>query len=148
MNKTQKLIFGLGLGLVCGLLLRAAFLKPATAAQSDSLLPAQDAPKAAPQTAAASARPAPKPAVATPAPSAPSAEADGKTVLPSDGKTVLPTDGKESLPPVGERVGQRTDMIDPSHNGAPAEYYKGSNPLLTPPSPQNIQGPVVSSETR
>ena len=91
---------------------------------------------------------------ATPAPALAavgSQEPDGKQVLAvSDGKTVLPTDGKETLPPVGELVGQRTNSVDPGHTGPPTEYLnkETSNPLLTPPNPVNISGPVVSPETK
>lgn len=72
---------------------------------------------------------------------------DGKTVIPPDGKTVLPMDGKTALPPVGELVGQRPDSVIPGEAGPPVEYLnKNSNPLLTPPNPANVSGPLVSGE--
>jgi hypothetical protein len=76
---------------------------------------------------------------------------DGKTVLESDGKTVLPTEGKETLSPVGELTGQRGEAVAPATGGPPTEFLNktaAGNPLLTPPNPVNVSGPVVSAETK
>jgi len=75
-------------------------------------------------------------------------QGDGKETLAStDGKETL---GKETLPPVGELVGQRLDSVNPGQAGPPVEYLNKNpaNPLLTPPNPVNVSGPVVSAETR
>ncbi|HEX4084197.1 MAG TPA: hypothetical protein VHY22_04745 [Chthoniobacteraceae bacterium] len=95
----------------------------------------------------------PTPAAPGVTPAATAAPPDGKETLPPDGKETLAPDGKETLgketlPPVGEFVGERPESVDPGPNTAPAEYYKKANPLLTPPSLQNVGGPVVSPETR
>jgi len=97
--------------------------------------------------------PTPATCAATPVPPAiGSQETDGKELIPPDGKTVLPPDGKEALPPVGELVGQRSQSVDPGHAGPPTEFLNkqaaSPSPLLTPPNPFNVSGPVVSAETR
>ena len=78
---------------------------------------------------------------------------DGKEVIGPDGKEVLPPDGKETLGPVGEYIpSTRPAAVNPV-NGAPTIEFlnntpNSNNPLLTPPNPQNVGGPVVSPETR
>jgi hypothetical protein len=76
-----------------------------------------------------------------------SAGNDGKTVQAPDGKTVLPFDGKETLPPVGQLAGQNIYAVNPAISGAPVEFLN-KNPLLNPPNPVNVSGPVVSAETK
>jgi len=151
-NKSLKLIAGAALGVVCGLILRSAFSKSAPASNS------ADPPAPAVQTDAQAIQPVASGTDAPPPPPGVVASdsggdgktvlpGDGKTVLPEEGKTVLPTEGKETLPPVAELFNSQPQMVDQNPVGPPTEYLR-NNPLLTPPSPVNVSGPVVSPETR
>jgi len=163
MSNRQKLIIALGLAVLCGLILRSAFSKSPKAL---SYVPPADAPvyaendvKAsggdssqliAASTTTVTQAPAP---VIKPAAGDGKADpsSDGKTVLPpvgEDGKTVIPTDGKESLPPVGQFINSQPQNVDPSQVGPPTEYRNTNsrNPLLSPPNPNNVAGPIVSQE--
>jgi hypothetical protein len=162
MNKKRMLIVVVGLGIVCGFVLRSAFSKSTKGDAPGTGDVAQN--NAAPQAQA----PAPAPAqsqaptsapVATPAP-APIAEYEDKTANSSDGKETLAPDGKETvgketvgkeaLPPVGESIGVRPEALSLLNPGAPTEYLgtPKNNPLLAPPNPVNVSGPVVSAETK
>jgi hypothetical protein len=158
MTKTQKIIAGLGLGLVCGVVLVSAVSKSDKNAsgQPDTSVLAQND-WAQTQTASEQVQPPAAPAAAPVIADGPKIAAisegpDGKEVLPTDGKEVLPTDGKETLPPVSEMLPSGSS-VDPSNGGPPTEFLNpnkshSNNQLLAPPNPQNVAGPVVSPETR
>lgn len=172
---SRKIIYiGLGVGLVCTILLRAALVpgartdNPAVELAENTSTAWQMQPVADTAAPAPATQPAPVAQKSVPAKPAPEAIAsdkailaagDGKETLPAvgeDGKEVLPADGKESLPPVGELIGQRTgQQVDPNAYGPPVEFLNrpssggsSSNPLLNPPNPVNVGGPVVSADTR
>ena len=146
----KQIVGGLSVAVIAAVMARSLLISPAglSAGQQpalDRLSVSQTDPKLQEHKAAACA-------AATPVLQAIGSQApDGKEVLPeSDGKTVLPADGKETLPPVAELVGQRTDSVDPGHLGPPIEFLNKtpSSPLLSPPSPGNVSGPVVSTDTK
>jgi len=156
MTRNQKIAICVGLAVTCGFAFRAAFLKlenPATAPQAGATLVAQNNLKpteAANQTVSA-ASPTPAAPAAQPAKSPPQiAENDAGT----DGKEVIPTDGKETLPPVGMFLPTHTAGVNPGNGDPSTEFLNktksssSSNQLLDPPNPQNVDGPVVSPETR
>ena len=158
MNKSQKLVFIVSTVAICGAILHTAFSKtekapmpeiaianavPGQPVHSEAvttvnpIVPGADAKKAA---CSASGTSTDK-----------KADSDGKTVMAGDGKEVLPGDGKDTkevLPPVGESIGSRSQVIDAANPGAPPEYLPSNTPkpLLTPPNPTNVSGPVVSPE--
>jgi hypothetical protein len=159
MTNPQKLIIGITLGLVCGVVLKSALPNGGKSTPSVDLTQAptlaQNNFKPAEATAAL------PPIGASPTPAADSTTptgtggdgkeviaSDGKEVIPTDGKEVIPTDGKEVLPPVGQLL-PNPDAVDPGQGGPAIEYTnKTTNQLLEPPTPQNVGGPVVSPETR
>jgi hypothetical protein len=160
MTSSHKIVIGVGLGLLCGVILKSGLIHndnvawhladpstaPATVAQT-STIPAQNTvqPVSAPIVAQG-----PKLAsISEPPQSGP----DGKEVIPPDGKEVIPPDGKETLPPVGELLPSgRPAEVNQSNGAPPVEFLNKNNnhtdPLLDPPNPQNVGGPVVSPETR
>jgi len=148
MIKKQKLIVGIGLAVICGVVLRTAFSKSAKPdGIADSPLTAGVAQNNAPEEQQQAQTPA-EPATADTA-----ADSDGKTVIPDGKETVgKETIGKEALPPVGESIGVRAEMVSLLSPSAPPEYLgkpnANNNALLTPPNPVNVSGPVVSAETR
>jgi hypothetical protein len=164
MTISQKIYFGIGLCLVCGVALKSAET-PASKTNWHLIDPAA-APTTVAQTTTVPAQPAASPAVGSQGPklasiaepprSAPDGKetiGDGKEVIPPDGKEVIPTDGKETLPAVGQLLPSgRPSAVDPANAGPPTEYLnrnvENNNPLLTSPNPQNVAGPVVSAETR
>jgi hypothetical protein len=157
MTKTQNIAACVGLALASAIAFRSAFWKSDKAAalpdQGATLL-AQNNPKptlAANQSVvAASPTPVAAP-VAQPVKSPPAiAENDSRTG--GDGKEVQPLDGKETLPPVGMFIPSRPFAVNPA-NGDPATEFlnknkSSSNQLLDPPNPENVDGPVVSPETK
>lgn len=161
MTKTQNIVASAALALACGIAYRSAFWKSdkgtAIASQPSSIL-AQNSVKptqASNQTVASATPPALAPPVAQPVKSPPAiAENDAVTGVGGDGKEVLPTDGKESLPPVGMFIPGRINSVDPANGGPANEFLNKSksssqtNQLLDPPNPENVNGPVVSPETR
>lgn len=168
MNNKQKIVIGLFLALLCGVVLRSAFSKSTTKADASPAYAQNDWKPATPSgeqlLAAVNSRALPegegpdgKQVLAQGDGKTTLPQSDGKSVLPAvgenDGKTVLPPSGKEVLPPVAELIGQKPPEVDPAAPVAPPEYYesnlnKGSNPLLNPPNPVNVSGPVVSNEAR
>jgi len=164
MTSTQKIFTGIGLCLVCGVVLKSAI---STTSKTNWHLVD---PAAAPTTVSQTIPPAPQTAV-QPAPligaqgpklasiaEPPQSGPDGKETVGSDGKEVIPPDGKETvgketLPPVGQLMPSGLPQsVDPANGGPATEYINkndnNNNPLLTPPNPQNVAGPVVSAETR
>ena len=157
----KKIVGVLSLVVIATIMSRSLLTSPArTAGDQPPALAQQPIPQPVVAQVNPPSSPVPKPPVAAAKPALPAigagpdgkevlAESDGKTVLPGDGKETI---GKETLPPVGELVGQRTDSVNPGHSGPPIEYLNNtppsSNPLLTPPNPVNVSGPVVSAETR
>ena len=153
MNKNQKLVIGIALGVVCGVVLRSAFSK---STKADGLADSPLLASVAPSGKVAQANTADKAA----APAATNS-GDGKTAIPPDGKTVIPPDGKETvgketvgkevLPPVGESIGVAPEVISLLNAGPPPEYLgkpSSKSPLLVPGSPVNVSGPTVSPETK
>jgi hypothetical protein len=160
MTKTQNIVVCAGLALACGIALRSAFWKSdktAAAPQPGATLLAQNNLKpteASNQTvAAASATPAAP--VAQPVKSPPAiAENDAGAGLGADGRQVTPTDKKGMPPPVGMFLPMHPSAVDLG-NGDPATEFlnktkssSSSIQLLDAPNPQNVDGPVVSPETR
>jgi hypothetical protein len=162
MTKTQKIIAGLSLGLICGVFLMSAVSKSdrSSTALTQPVPTLTESTWKPPETTVQSVAPT---VVATPTPpfiaengnSGP----DGKEVLATDGKEVLPMDGKETLAPVGQMLpGLRPEAIDPSTGAPPTEFLNPTKPtttkpasddlLLAPANPENVGGPVVSPETR
>lgn len=158
----NKIYVALALGLISAFILRAALVSSARTKGGENPPPvAEMAVNASGQIQPVKDEAAPAPgAPAVAAPVAPAAgpgaqtanqaeESDGKSVLAADGKETL---GKETLPPVGEMVGARTNSVNAGQFGPPTEFLNRtspqSNPLLNPPNPVNIGGPVVSAETR
>ena len=161
MNKNQKLVIGIALGVVCGVVLRSAFSKSTKAdGLADSPLLASVAQNNAPETqGAAPAVTTTQPATTAPttaaAPQTAPAATDnaGKPTIPPDGKETVgkETVGKEVLPPVGETIGVAPEVISLLNAGPPPEYLgkpSPNSPLLVPGSPVNVSGTVVSPETK
>jgi hypothetical protein len=154
MTKTQNIAACVGLTLACAIAFRSAFwisgkTAPVTAEQPAPMLDQNNIKpvEAANQTTTA-ASPTP---VAQPMKSPPViAENDAGTG--GDGKEVLPVDGKETLPPVGMLLPSRPFAVSTASGDPGIEFLNknksSSNQLLDPPNPQNVDGPVVSPETR
>ena len=163
MTSTQKILIGVGVCLAGGVVLKSA-ISPSNKTNWHLVDPAA-APTTVSQTNPASqttAQPAPVigaqgpklASIAEPPQSGP----DGKETIAPDGKEVIPPDGKETigketLPPVGQLLPSGLPQsVDPANGGPATEYINkndnNNNPLLTPPNPQNVAGPVVSAETR
>lgn len=160
MTSSQKIFTGIGLCLVCGVVLKSALTssdKTAWHLVDPHLIDSSAAPTTVAhnpdqsqsnvQTAPLIGAQGPKLAsIAEPPQSGP----DGKEVIAPDGKEVIPPDGKETLPAVGQLLPSgKPASVNPNNGGPPVEFLnKNKNPLLTPPNPQNVAGPVVSAETR
>ena len=155
MSKNQKLFTAVGLGVICGIFLRAAFSKSSSPDTPASLLLAQNNSGQQAEQAPASLAP-PRAAPVTGGTTA-AAVTDGTATAPGDGKEVVPDGkevipdgkevvGKEVLPPVGETIGVAPQVVSIFNPGPPPEYL--NKQLLSPPSPVNVSGPVVSPETR
>jgi hypothetical protein len=151
MTKTQNIVACAALALASAIAFRSAFWKSdKTPPVLPATLLAQDNPK--PTQAANQTIASPTPvAVAQPVKSPPAiAENDARTA--ADGKEVLPLDGKETLPSIGMFIPSRPFAVDPASGGPGTEFLNknksSSNQLLDPPNPENVDGPVVSPETR
>jgi hypothetical protein len=163
MTSSQKIFTGIGLCLVCGVVLKSGMTHPDKTAWhlvDPAAAPTTVAQTTTPQT---TVQPAPAPVIGSQGPKLasiaepPQSGPDGKETIAPDGKEVIPPDGKETvgketLPPVGQLLpSSQPYAVDPSNGGPPTEYLNknsNNNPLLTEPNPQNVAGPVVSPETR
>jgi hypothetical protein len=160
MTKIQNIAVSAGLALACGIAYRSAFWKsdkatgigsqPGTVLAQNSVKPTEASNQTVSAASATPAVPAAQPVKSPPA----IAENDMVTGAGGDGKEVLPTDGKESLPPVGMYIPGRLSAVNPGNGDPSTEFLNknksssSSNQLLDPPNPQNVDGPVVSPETR
>jgi len=157
MTKTQNIVACAGLALACGIAFRSAFWKSdkSVAPEAGGPVLAQNNSKpteAANQTVAS---PSPLAAPVAQPVKSPPAIAENDAGTGGDGKEVLPPDGKEALPAVGMFIpSSHSFAVNPSNGDPDTEFLNkkksssSSNQLLDPPNPQNVDGPVVSPETR
>jgi hypothetical protein len=167
-RRSGKIILPIAAGLICAIIIRTVFSRPAKAAPTGKIViadmaidpPSPLAPQSGQQletrnekleTPLAAASPAATAAPALPAIAQYTTPPLAKPVYYDD-KTIIPDEkdakDKSVLPPVGEFINNQPAGLNVDPGGAPAEYLGVNNKLLSPPSPPNTSGPVVSAETK